>query len=339
MTEVCITTDNFNEVMSHLFDHYQKNKIATLDEKETEMLNNVSEKLESIFRSQDIQFNTEDFQTLVKRLYPKKNSMLGGDGEEEIIVSRRNPRRKNVFYKYDFFAILGLIVSIYLLYLSFIQLNKLSCDITGNSVGELTSIITDEITESIKSLNKEELSYLNYILKFFIHFSKNIISRQKDKLYNIIQTTMSVAVPNFMDDVNSVCGIKRNDDTILGIIESSMRLAIHPTITTQCITETTQTLIEEFQNNQKTKLNLLLTKLNTNFSQIHALVSYGTTLGFASISYMYLRIPYIYYGMLNNDDNNDDIEYGGTRKRRHKKSKKSKKRNSLKKRKHSKRRK
>ena len=177
------------------------------------------------------------------------------------------------------------------------------------------------------------------IFKFFIHFSKNIISRQKDKLYNIIQTTMSVSIPDFMDEINSVCGIKRNDNTIFGIIESSMRLTIHPQITTQCITETTQTLIEEFQNNQKTKINLLLTKLNTNFSQIHALVSYGTTLGFSSISYMYLRIPYIYYGMLNNDDNNDDIEYGGTRKRRHKKSKKSKKRKHSNKRKHFKKRK
>ena len=64
MTEkmnVCITINNFDEVISYLFDHYQRNETAILDTNEIELLNNVSEKTESIFISHGVQFNKEGF--------------------------------------------------------------------------------------------------------------------------------------------------------------------------------------------------------------------------------------------------------------------------------------
>ena len=149
---VCVTINNFDEVISYLLDHYQKNKIAILDTNEIELLNNVSDKIESIFTSQGMQFNKEGFKTLVERLYPK-NIMFGGD--DEILDYTNTPRKKTVFSIYDFVAILGLISSIYIIYLSFIQFNQMSCNITGNSIIELPSIVKDQLSESIKKMSGE----------------------------------------------------------------------------------------------------------------------------------------------------------------------------------------
>lgn len=205
MTEkmnVCITMNNFDEVISYLFDHYQRNETAVLDTNEIELLNNVSEKTESIFTSHGIQFNKEGFKTIVERLYPK-NIMFGGD--EEILDYTNTPRKKMVFSIYDFVAILGLIASIYIIYLSFIQFNEMSCNITGNSIIELPSVVKDQLSESIKSLSGEELSYLSYMYKIFVNFSNNIVSQQQKQISKLIHTTLNAAIPDFTDRINSQC--------------------------------------------------------------------------------------------------------------------------------------
>lgn len=321
---VCVTINNFDQVISYLLDHYQKNKIAMLDTNEIELLNNVSDKIESIFTSQGMQFNKEGFKTLVERLYPK-NIMFGGD--DEILDYTNTPRKKTVFSIYDFVAILGLISSIYIIYLSFVQFNQMSCNITGNSIIELPSIVKDQLSESIKKLSGEELSYLSYMYKIFINFSNNIISQQQKQISKLIHTTLSAAIPDITDRVNSQC--LTNETGWTGFFESATRSIISPTATTSCVTRMTELLMHRFFYDQNEKINILLTELNTKTIQIQDLVFYGTKLGYASLAYLTYRIPQIIRGIPTkiqaNTNNNLYIENGGTLKRKSKRKSKTKK--------------
>lgn len=321
---VCVTINNFDEVISYLLDHYQKNKIAMLDTNEIELLNNVSDKIESMFTSQGIQFNKEGFKTLVERLYPK-NIMFGGD--DEILDYTNIPKKKIVFSIYDFVAILGLISSIYIIYLSFVQFNQMSCNITGNSIIELPSIVKDQLSESIKKLSGEELSYLSYMYKIFINFSNNIISQQQKQISKLIHTTLSAAIPDITDRVNSQC--LTNETGWTGFFESATRSIISPTATTSCVTRMTELLMHRFFYDQNEKINILLTELNTKTIQIQDLVFYGTKLGYASLGYLAYRIPQIIRGIPTkiqaNTNNNLYIENGGTLKSKRKIKSKTKK--------------
>ena len=319
MTEkmnVCITINNFDEVISYLFDHYQRNETAILDTNEIELLNNVSEKTESIFTSYGIQFNKEGFKTLVERLYPK-NIMFGGD--DEILDYTNTPRKKMMFSIYDFVAILGLIASIYIIYLSFIQFNEMSCNITGNSIIELPSVVKDQLSESIKSLSGEELSYLSYMYKIFINFSNNIVSQQQKQISKLIHTTLNAAIPDFTDRINSQC--LTNETGWTGFFESTTRSIISPTATTNCITRMTEILMHRFLNDQNEQINTLLTGLNTRTTQIQDLVFYGTKLGYASMGYLTYRIPQILTRIQGKTNNNLYIKNGGTQRRRRRKRK------------------
>jgi hypothetical protein len=313
----CVTMNNFDEVMSYLFEHYQRNETAILDTNEIELLNNVSEKINSLFTSQGIQFNKEGFKTHVERLYPK-NIMFGGN--DEILDYTNVPRKKMVFSIYDFIAILGLIASIYIIYLSFVQFNEMICNITGNSVIELPSIVKDKLSESIKSLSGEELSYLSYMYKIFINFSNNIVSQQQKQISKLIHTTLTTAIPDITDRINSQCLTSETGWT--GFFESATRSIISPTATTNCITRMTEILMHRFLNDQNEKINTLLTGLNTRTTQIQDLVFYGTKLGYASMAYLTYRIPQIIRGIpkgiQTNSNNNLYIENGGTQKRKRK---------------------
>jgi len=324
----CLDKNKFGDVFIYLSEQYDKNEIAELQPNEMEILINACEKLEIFFVSSNISFDRNTFIILIKRLYPN-GMMIGGDGE--IVDYTNTPRKKIVFTFYDFTAILSFIVSIYLLYLSFIQFNQLTCNITGNNVVELSLEVKQQINQAIKSLSREEFTFLGYIYNIFTTFTNNVVSTQQQRIGNIVKTILSSSIPDFTQQVTSQC--ITNETGWTGFFEATARTFVSPEATSNCVMTMSQTLITGFLQQQQQQITILLTNLQTNSLQIQNLVVYGVRLGYASTAYLTYRIIQIKRAI---ENGNSNTLKGGKRKtkkikrksRKTKKIKKSKKRRS-----------
>jgi hypothetical protein len=315
----CIDTTTFDDVVFYLLEHYERNVIADLQEDEMEILTNVSDKIETMYNSFEIDFDKEAFMMLIKRLYPN-SIMLGGNGE--LVDYTNTPSGKMVFNILDFAAIIAFIVSIYLIYLSFIQFNQLSCNITGNNVVELSSEIKEQLSQTIQSLSGQEFAFTNYIYNIFTTFTSNVVSTQQQRISTIIQTLLKTSIPDFTQQVTSQCITSETGWT--GFFETTAKTFVSPEATSNCVMSMSQTLIAGFLQQQQQQINILLTGLQTNSLQIQNLVVYGVRLGYASTGYLAYRIMQIRRGIANVNQM-EEIQEGGKKRRKRKTVKKTKK--------------
>jgi hypothetical protein len=120
--ELCIITpdqlnSDFYKISDFFITHYDKNIETELKPDDQQLLDDIANKLNEIASTQNVNFNKDGFKTLIKKLYIYDFTQFGGkDG----LTPYSTPN------KFDLFAIIMLISSIFLLYISFLKFNELS---------------------------------------------------------------------------------------------------------------------------------------------------------------------------------------------------------------------
>jgi len=255
---LCFNNKSLDEIFINLKEQYDLNNMSNLNEEEILLVNDVSSSLEKIFSKNNISFDKNNFIKLIKRLYPGSSMYGGNDNDDEIIdydYTQNNNSKNKIVSIYDLVAILSFILSIYLLYLSFIQFNKLSCDITGNNLLQLSSDIKNQLQQAITSVSNKEITFLKYIYNIFTTFSSNIVSSQQEQISNIIRNILSTSIPDFTSQIQTVCVTSETGWT--GFFEATAKSITSGDATTNCITSMSQTLISGFLHKQQEQISIL----------------------------------------------------------------------------------
>jgi len=280
--------NSFDDIFLNLQEQYNKNETAVLNEEQHNFLNNIADFLEQQYSSQGIHFVKANFINFVKRFSGEEDTVVGGS--DTLTTTTRKRQKKTIKPNmYDFAAICSLFLSVFLIYLSYAQFNKLACKITGSS--HLTQIpfdIKDKLIEAIQTVTTEEFTFMQYMYNVFTAFSLNIVTGQTSRISTIIQNILSQSVPEFTTQIQSAC--LTSGEGWSGFFETAAKTVISSEATSQCITKTSQELISNFLINQQHQINMLITQTQTSSIQIQNMLSYGTKLGYASITYLIFRI-------------------------------------------------
>ena len=284
---ICLNKESIDEVFLWLANKYDENSIVELNDEETAMLNDMSEKLNDAFKSRNVAFNIDGFKMLVRRLcpLPVNNGLIGGVGPlTEYNVEQR--QGKYAYLKYDLTAIVFLLVSIYILFLSYKEFNSLACNITGNDITTLSEDARSTLKGAIEQFSNsdKETTFVAYIFNIFLFFGNKIVAVQEQRIRQIIFDSLSAGIVDFSKLAVSTC--TGNADSI----ETLIKTTFYPTATASCISDTAVIYSNRFYENQKTTSQLLLTKLKTSTLNVINLTYIGASLGWPSLLYISYRI-------------------------------------------------
>ena len=310
--DVCVMpqqlNSDFDKVSDILIQHYDKNIETQLNSDEQQLLDEIADKLNEIATAQNINFNKDGFKTFVKKLYVYDFTQFGGDPDDELVpYSRKKSYMPN---KFDFFAILILIGSIFILYISFVKFNELSQSMTGMSIDEVGEDAKSQVQDAlskIRELPTEQVTFLQYVWSSIQTFSCSIIATQTQRLRNIVTESLSQTVQDFTEIATRTCiprtqviaegsyaissSLTGNIDfgRVLNSLVQGATVAASPTATSSCISHTALLLqrraIDELFHQQS----LMLNQLTSQSTQAITFLTYGTRMGITSVMYLVYR--------------------------------------------------
>lgn len=353
--DVCVMpqqlNSDFDKVSDILIQHYDKKIETQLNSDEQQLLDEMADKLNEISNAQNINLNKDGFKRFVKKLYVYDFTQFGGGPPDELVpYSRKKSYMPN---KYDFFAILLLISSIFILYISFVKFNELSQSVTGMSIDELGEDVKSQVQEvhsKMQTLPREEITFLQYVWSNIQTFSCSIIETQTQRFKNVVTESISNTVQDYTEIARRTC-IPRTQvisegsyffssyltgdidvgTTVNSLVQGASVVAA-PTATSSCITNTALLLqkkaFEEFFHQK----GLMLNQLTGQSTQAITFLTYGAQMGLASVMYLVYRtkdvlgIAYAQFRPTQRIQNSRSItEKGGNRKKNTKKNKKYRK--------------
>lgn len=352
MSDNCLDENNFNEIVSFLSENYEKGELATLNESEAQLLDETAENLALIFSSKNIEFNKNGFIDIVKKCssfindtssggmkrsstlptLPSMRSNLGNQQlavrapEDQPLVVRDRQNNNSRFNRYDFLAILGLFVAIFVAYLSYLELNRSLIEFTEQDISELSDGLREQVQTAISSTPREELSFMSYLYNIFTTFTCNIAQQTTASLQFAITRILTSAIPDFSSQIAHICGSRESG--LFGVAESIFKSVLNPQGNQECVMRLTQTLVEQFVSERQNRLNIMLVSMQASNTTIQSYIRFAIGLGYSSCSYLVYRLK---NGLrkptlrLRNDSDLLAIEEGGSRNRKHRKSKKNKK--------------
>ena len=299
MMNMCLTSEEANEIFTYLSEQYNRNEIAELGVEELEVLNQLSDELEKLFLEQNVIFNKEKFILLIKRLYPN-DIMLGGDGDE-IIDYTNVSRKRQVFNKNDFFGILYFLSGFVLILLSFIRINEGLKNITGTNSVQIAQNMWDSIQTSTNGLSLHQLGILKYIYQMFMNTCNNFYVNQKDAASQQMMTILWTSViPEYYETILKTCGFPDMKDAsitnfngVLKILDYGASLVTNAATLNTCVA--TQAM---YWSEYKAKA--LPMTIFSNVTTISALFGTGSSLIIYYGSYLRNRIRTI-VNEINND--------------------------------------
>jgi len=335
--EICLSPvklkSEFEKISQMLMQHYDKNIETQLQPDDEDFLNEVADKLDVLTNNEGIEFNREGFKTLVKKLYVYDFKQFGGVNG---LVSYSNRRGPN---KYDFFAIIALVVSIIMLYIAFIKFNDLAKSVTNSGVGEISSSVRDLISDAlaeIEDLDMEDTTFLDYVWNSFCLFSESIVKRQMDAFKNIIIEVIKTTTLNLEKKIQDACmapsEIVETGKWFVGSFDvgnwfnkgtNALVTLTSAQETSTCVFRTTLQVTRQELNSLINSLELLVTRIDTQTSQISKLIRYGTSIGVSAIGYLGYRVSEV---VRIGGPQQQKINYGGVKSRKKRKSMKSRKR-------------
>jgi hypothetical protein len=335
--EICLSPDKlkseFEKISQMLMQHYDKNIETQLQPDDENFLNEVADKLDILTNNAGIEFNREGFKTLVKKLYVYDFTQFGGVNGLVPYSNRRGPN------KYDFFSIIALVVSIIMLYIAFIKFNDLAKTITGSGVGEISSSVRDQISDAlaeIEDLDMEDTTFLDYVWNSFCLFGESIVKRQMDAFKNIIIEVIKTTTLNLEEKMKNACmapsEIVETGKWFVGNFDvgnwfNKGTNALVTLSTAQesstCVLRTTLQVTRQEINTLLNSLELLVTRIDIQTSQISKLIRYGTSIGVSAIGYLGYRVLEV---LRIGGPQQQKINYGGVKSRKKRKSIKSRKR-------------
>jgi hypothetical protein len=308
----CLTTNELKNELEKMSDllmqHYNKNVETTLNSDDETFLNEIATKLNELAKGEKIKFNKEGFKTFIRKLFVYDFSKFGGDdGDELVPYSKKNKMAPN---KYDFLAIVMFIASIFILYISFLKFKDLTENVSGMSLGEISSDIQTQVQDAITKIRElpvEQVTFVQYVWNSIQTFSCSIVETQSARIKNIVTESLSNMVVDFTSVATETCmprteviteGAYTLSSSYIGNIDLGKTLNTlvqgvsaytTSTTTTSCVTNTALSLqrraIEELFH-QRT---LILNQLTAQSSQAIHFFTYGVSMGTTSVMYLTYR--------------------------------------------------
>lgn len=329
---IIITKEDTNLVCGLLLKQLDLNIVADLDTEEQAFLDDVSNKLNKLLQSQNINFNVGAFKNLVKKMY-SKNSQLGGD--DEVVPYDNQQESKKTFTRYDFFAIVALLVSIFLFWIAFVKMNQISVNTTGLSLSDVPPQLVKDVetaVQQVKSLPYNELTFLQIVYKTMTTFSCSIVDAQITNIQTFVSTAISNSITNIKDSAlqNAAkhCGMTTEVlsqewgafATLVNALSSGITASLTTDSTSQCIIRATDAQFTKLVHDQAYAISMMTTELSAQGAQISALLTRSARLGVTSIAYFTYRISGIVSNTkINSQQNRARIaNYGGKKNRKSK---------------------
>jgi len=211
---MCLTSNDANEILIYLLQQYNRNEIAEIGVEELEVLDKIANELEKLFLEQNVIFNKENFILMMKRLYPS-DIMLGGDGDEIIDYTNVSARKK-IFNKNDFFGILYFLSGFVLILLSFIRINEGLKTVTGTTSAQIAQNMWDSIQTSTTGLSVYQIGILKYMYQMFLNICNNFYVNQKEAASQQMMTILWTSViPEYYETILKTCGFPDMKDATL----------------------------------------------------------------------------------------------------------------------------
>jgi hypothetical protein len=234
---------------------------------------------------------------------------FGGDddGEDVVPYSKKN---KNAPNKYDFLSIVMFIASIFILYISFLKFKDLTENVSGMSVGEISSDIQSQVTDAvnkIRELPTEEVTFVKYIWSSIQTFSCSIVETQTSRIKNIVTESLSNMVADFTSVATETCiprtevfseGAYTMSNSYIGNIDVGKTLNTlvqtasaytTPSATSSCVANTALSLQRRAMEELFHQRTLILNQLNAQSSQAIQFFTYGASMGASSVMYLTYR--------------------------------------------------
>ena len=220
--------------------------------------------------------NKEKFIDLVCILLPEKETTGGADE----VVKFENPRYFNYdkkWFKYDVLAIGSFIISLILIYISYIHFSELVGD--AKVLVSYNKLITD------KKLQIDGVSVLTFF-KYTYHLIHDTLCSTGENIFMYIKNEIISLEMKTLQDINTKCYVNVDNSYYFNSIFKSIQLFYNPTGSQNCAMEVlNHNLLMEIH----TKIHeLTLTKIRVNDVFIY---SYrAVQLGVPAVSYLTVRL-------------------------------------------------
>jgi hypothetical protein len=341
--------EQFSIVNNYLTNKYNKNKIAILSPVQQDILDKITEKLNEICKVNNISFNKNGFQTLVKTVYEPNNEITnttsgimlkGGDSDDENeeeykqVVSYKTSKKLILF---DFLSVVFFISSIIFFYLAYINLNTLSKDITNKSLNEIAGETREIVLKVIDELNKmdhEEISYIEFMFSILRLSYSELCNTTTERLTNFIKITI-VNVFNeyknsFMEETcRPASNILSEDYGLLASIVNGAANLAQSIASSTSYTQCQQKLLENASDlalaQQRKMINDFIASIFLRKDIIINNIKYGYSFGSTALIYLAYRISCAGYNIVLTKGKMKAIERGGKRKTLKKNKRKIKK--------------
>jgi len=256
--------------------------------KEKKSLDKSARILKKLYQQSGFDFDVNKFKKIIINLYHpsltrSSTRRIGGAGE---LTTTRKATHASI--KNDFFAILGLFISIFLLFLAFYKIKSLSC-LSG------VSVLSEDVKRSISELSSSDLSFLSFLKQLFQDVankeSARILSFIKESLMDVSKNIISKSTEVCMTDTVSFDTGYNNVNNVLNILSNGVTTWVNSnTKSSECILRTSNLLTQQFINNKLVDMQLLTAKLTTEVEFIKYCINISLTMGSVSLFYLTNRI-------------------------------------------------
>lgn len=285
-----ITEGELDDLLLILYNRYKENIITELPDDVEQFLTELITNLKKICPSLD----EEKFRELIKRTYrlDMANEQFGGEDDNEIIEVPREPKKSKKFFVAC--SIIMLFSCIIVLYVGYIRLENFGKDIGLDGISEESKA---EFKNAYGSVNREDLTAINYVWKLISTFGCNLANKQRDKIITFIQDKLIVDVAGFAQIAQKTCigeaeyvgSLKLLGVDVGSIVDTAINYVsaqMTSDATSECITRTSQTLLEQAMKNLQTEIALLTNRVNSEAAQIGFLMKLGARGFISSVCYL-----------------------------------------------------
>jgi carbamoylphosphate synthase large subunit len=322
-----ITESDIESIFGFIDNALTSDKQAVLEGNEENFVEQNSEILAQNFAQIKLTFNKSKFREMVLKILGSMPPNQSGGGREEVVI-----QGKRSFVRYDLYAIVALLVGVFILFLACLQLNQMLLDTTGQNTVELAKNLQNEITSTISSVPRENLSLLSYVYNVFNHVCSNIEADVKKATMTKATNVIYYTFDNFNAEAMSICSTKQTG--VLGMMDGIVKAVVNLGGTSACVIEQQKILYEKYTRDLAFEASKQITTQVMALQNIKNLVVAGLGLGAPAVGYLKYRLtskPSQQLEMLDNDNNT--LARGGKKRSNSIKRRKSKKRSKSKKRK------
>lgn len=356
---ICITPKQINNDFSNISDifmeRYKKGKITQLNSDDQKLLDDVADKLNKIATTQNVNFNKEGFKTFIKKLYVYDFTQFGGGDSDDQIVTYDSDsdtkRSVNPPNKFDLFAIIAVVVGIFVIYISYLKFNELSQSVVGMDISSVSEDVKSQLQQAlseIRQLPTEQVTFVQYIWSSIQTFSCSIVQQQSERIKNIVIQLLSESIVDFTAIAEKTCmprtqvvteGVLSLGNYDIGrtlntLVQTASSIASSGA-TSSCISNTALALQQKALSDLFYNQQLILNQITSQSTQAINFLVYGASIGSSGVFYLIyrtkdvLKVAYTQFNSTPINENNNSVkglfkitETGGNKKKYTRKNKK-----------------